>query len=158
MTERIGIYGVSAEMLALLPSLIAHPDLEIVRIYTGRARALLARLPDLDPELAAALVDLLSDRPESVSSDRSLSAIIEATHGLDPKVHSRDAGKRAAIVAFDVGQGTQDIGFRNDVTVTFDCRAAVPVQVVTGASPDQRLPGDPPDVPGVCVIREVEEA
>ncbi|NRA07118.1 MAG: GAF domain-containing protein [Myxococcales bacterium] len=92
MTERIGIYGVSAEMLALLPSLIAHPDLEIVRIYTGRARALLARLPDLDPELAAALVDLLSDRPESVSSDRSLSAIIEATHGLDPKVHSRDAG------------------------------------------------------------------
>ncbi|MFP8875806.1 MAG: GAF domain-containing protein, partial [Myxococcota bacterium] len=92
MRERIGIYGVSAEVLALIPSLIAHPDLEIVRIYTGRARALLARLPDFDPQLAATLVELLSDRPESVSDDQSLSAIIEATHGLDPEVHRRDAG------------------------------------------------------------------
>ena len=91
MTERVGIYGVSAEVLALLPALIDHPDLEIVRIYTGRTRALLARLPELDPQLAATLVDLLSDRPESVSGDRSLNAIIEATHGLDPEFHHRDA-------------------------------------------------------------------
>ena len=37
-------------------------------------------------------------------------------------IYSRDAGKRAAVFSFDVGQGSQDIGFRNDVIVTFDCR------------------------------------
>ena len=31
------------------------------------------------------------------------------------QLYSRDAGKRAAVIAFNVGQGTQDIGFRNDV-------------------------------------------
>jgi hypothetical protein len=38
------------------------------------------------------------------------------------QVYSRDAGKRAAVISFDVGQGSQDIGFRNDVTVTFDAK------------------------------------
>ncbi len=43
------------------------------------------------------------------------------------QLYSRDAGKRAAVIAFDIGQGTQDIGFRNDVMVTFTC---VPSTVV----------------------------
>ena len=43
------------------------------------------------------------------------------------QLYSRDAGKRSAILSFDVGQGSQDIGFRNDVLVTFDCEKAVPV-------------------------------
>ncbi|MHC4990535.1 MAG: hypothetical protein ACYTGC_06100 [Planctomycetota bacterium] len=43
------------------------------------------------------------------------------------QLHSRDAGSRAAVIAFDVGQGTQDIGFRNDTTLTFDCQASTPV-------------------------------
>ena len=34
-------------------------------------------------------------------------------------IYSRDAGQRSAKISFDVGQGTQDIGFRNDVTVVF---------------------------------------
>ncbi|MGB6043503.1 MAG: CehA/McbA family metallohydrolase [Pirellulales bacterium] len=45
------------------------------------------------------------------------------------QLYSRDAGKRSAVFSFDVGQGTQDLGFRNDTTVTFDCRAAIPVTV-----------------------------
>ena len=40
------------------------------------------------------------------------------------QIYSRDAGKREAKLAFDVGQGTQDIGFRNALPVLFDCRAA----------------------------------
>jgi hypothetical protein len=40
---------------------------------------------------------------------------------------SRDAGKRSATFSFDVGQGTQDIGFRNDVVLTFDCEPATEV-------------------------------
>lgn len=43
------------------------------------------------------------------------------------QLYSRDAGKRSAVVSFNVGQGSQDIGFRNDVTLTFDCAAATEV-------------------------------
>ncbi len=38
------------------------------------------------------------------------------------QLYSRDAGKREAKVSFNVGQGTQDIGFRNEVDVLFDCK------------------------------------
>ncbi len=37
------------------------------------------------------------------------------------QLYSRDRGKRAATIAFDVGQGTQDLGFRNEVTLNFVC-------------------------------------
>lgn len=40
------------------------------------------------------------------------------------QLYSRDAGKRDASFAFDTGQGTQDLGFRNEVSVLFDCRPA----------------------------------
>ena len=43
------------------------------------------------------------------------------------QLYSRDAGKREAKLAFDVGQGTQDLGFRNEVNVLFDCKPAVKV-------------------------------
>ena len=44
------------------------------------------------------------------------------------QVYSRDAGKRAAVLAFNVGQGTQDIGFRSETEVLFN---AVPSTKVT---------------------------
>jgi hypothetical protein len=40
------------------------------------------------------------------------------------RLYSRDAGLREASLAFDVGQGTQDLGFRNEVPILFDCRPA----------------------------------
>jgi len=40
-------------------------------------------------------------------------------------LYSRDAGKREAKVSFNVGQGTQDLGFRNEADVMFHC---VPAQ------------------------------
>ncbi len=43
--------------------------------------------------------------------------------GLEYRViqlYSRDAGKREAKLSFNVGQGTQDIGFRNDVDILFE--------------------------------------
>ncbi|MBI3858424.1 MAG: CehA/McbA family metallohydrolase [Planctomycetes bacterium] len=43
------------------------------------------------------------------------------------QIYSRDAGKRAAVMSFDVGQGSQDLGFRNDVTLTFEAAASVPL-------------------------------
>ena len=41
------------------------------------------------------------------------------------QLYSRDAGKREAIVSFNVGQGTQDIGFRSEVPILFNCVSAV---------------------------------
>ena len=41
--------------------------------------------------------------------------------------YSRDAGKREAMVGFNVGQGTQDIGFRSEVPILFHCVPAVKV-------------------------------
>lgn len=43
-------------------------------------------------------------------------------------VYARDAGKREGKIQFDVGQGTQDLGFRAEVDVLFTC---VPAVVVT---------------------------
>ena len=37
------------------------------------------------------------------------------------------SGKREAKLGFDVGQGTQDLGFRNEVPILFDCVPAVEV-------------------------------
>ncbi len=36
------------------------------------------------------------------------------------QLYSRDRGRREAQISFNVGQGTQDIGFRNDVSVLFN--------------------------------------
>jgi hypothetical protein len=40
------------------------------------------------------------------------------------QLYSRDAGKREAKILFDVGQGTQDLGFRNEIDVLFQCQPA----------------------------------
>lgn len=44
-------------------------------------------------------------------------------------IYSSDAGKREATLAFDVGQGTQDLGFRGETPVLFNVRRAVPVRI-----------------------------
>jgi hypothetical protein len=44
------------------------------------------------------------------------------------QIFSRDAGKREAKVSFNAGQGTQDLGFRSEADVLFDC---VPAKDVT---------------------------
>jgi hypothetical protein len=43
------------------------------------------------------------------------------------QLYSRDTGKREAKVSFNVGQGTQDLGFRNEVDMLFECRPAITV-------------------------------
>jgi len=44
-------------------------------------------------------------------------------------LYSRDAGQREAKLAFNVGQGTQDLGFRSEVDVLFRCAAACDVKL-----------------------------
>ncbi len=45
------------------------------------------------------------------------------------QVYSRDAGQRSATIAFDVGQGTPDIGFRSDIDVVFTALPSYPLRV-----------------------------
>jgi len=60
--------------------------------------------------------------------------LVEKLSGLEVEyrilqVFSRDQGKREAKFLFDVGQGTQDEGFRNELPVLFECAPAVAVKL-----------------------------
>jgi hypothetical protein len=44
-------------------------------------------------------------------------------------IGSSEVGKREATLGFDVGQGTQDLGFRGEVPILFDVRPAIPVRL-----------------------------
>jgi hypothetical protein len=53
----------------------------------------------------------------------------ERLSGLDVEymlivIYSRDAGERSATLSFDVGQGTQDVGFLNEVNILFNVAPA----------------------------------
>jgi hypothetical protein len=43
------------------------------------------------------------------------------------QIYTTDAGQREAEIGFNVGQGTQDIGFRNVIHILFDIQPAVKV-------------------------------
>ena len=44
-------------------------------------------------------------------------------------IYSRDAGQRSAKLAFDVGQGTQDVGFLNEITILFNIASSRPIKL-----------------------------
>lgn len=54
------------------------------------------------------------------------------------QLHSRDAGPREAKFSFDVGQGTQDLGFRNEVDLLFQCEPAR--EIVLGVRDENNQP------------------
>ncbi len=43
------------------------------------------------------------------------------------QIYSKDAGQREVEMGFNIGQGTQDIGFRNTISFLFDIQPAVRV-------------------------------
>ncbi len=51
------------------------------------------------------------------------------------EIFSRDSGQRSAQLAFDVGQGTQDVGHRNDISVLF---TAIPAREIPLRIRDER--------------------
>ncbi len=53
-------------------------------------------------------------------------------------IYSRDAGERSAKLSFNVGQGTQDIGFRNEATVLFKILPANKLRL--GVMDESKLP------------------
>jgi hypothetical protein len=60
------------------------------------------------------------------------SPMTEKLNGLEVEyvialVHSSEAGKREITLGFDIGQGTQDLGFRGEVPILCTIRPAVPI-------------------------------
>jgi hypothetical protein len=101
----------------------------------------------------------LAGSPATEVADRWLDLQLFTQQPLEPtlsglkveyrilELYSRDAGKREATLSFNVGQGTQDLGFRNDIPVLFDCQ---PAQKVLLRVRDEK--GEP--ATGCFVIRD----
>src|SRR5262245_1264960 len=93
----------------------------VLRGISGQARRLAGAMPD---EVRNLWLDLQMFDGQPLA--RTLSGL-----GLEYRIvqlYSRDPGQREATLAFDVGQGTQDLGYRNEVPILFTIRPAVSVQ------------------------------
>ena len=71
----------------------------------------------------------ISPLASGVTADPRLAVLAERLSGLGLEyrileIYSRDRGQRSAKISFNVGQGTQDIGFRNDMVVLFNALPA----------------------------------
>lgn len=102
------------------------------KVYSGAAMAILKR---------QAQTELNDEENKAGKTDRFLSVemfqrppMTPNLSGLDVEyaialIYSSESGKREATIEFDVGTGTQDIGFRAAVPVLFDIQPAVPVKL-----------------------------
>lgn len=59
-------------------------------------------------------------------TDRLSGSRVEYALGL---IYTSEAGRREAVIQFDTGQGTQDLGFRAEVAILFEIRPAVRVSL-----------------------------
>ena len=96
-----------------------------------RAARLLARPARLQHGSAAGADDLGRRRRRPLARPRDCSTSRRSTPTLSGlaveyrilQLYVRDAGQREATLAADVGQGSQDIGFRNDAPILFTAQA-----------------------------------
>lgn len=114
------------------------------------ARPLRINSPQAGPVYAGAVVDILKRQAQTElaenenvegRTDRFLSVemfqgppMTPGLSGLSVEyaialIQGQETGKREATIEFDVGQGTQDIGFRGEVPVLFDVAPAIPVKL-----------------------------
>ena len=98
-----------------------------VRNEAGVTAPLQANSPNASPH-AGSTKEQIPDRWLGLSVFNS-QPLTKSLSGLELEyriiqLYSRDAGKRDAKLSFDVGQGTQDLGFRNEVSLLFDCQPA----------------------------------
>ncbi len=92
-------------------------------VYSGQGKQ--GREPGADPGIAKRFLELdLFTAPPMTANLSGLR--VEYAILL---VYSTEAGKREATVGFDIGQGSQDLGFRGETPVLFDVKPAVRVQL-----------------------------
>jgi hypothetical protein len=101
-------------------------------VYSGTALAILKR---------QAQTELKDEEKPDERTDTFLSVEMFQRPPMTPKlsglkveyaialIYSSESGKREATIRFDVGAGTQDIGFRGEAPVLFDVQPAVPVKL-----------------------------
>ena len=63
---------------------------------------------------------------QSPMTDRLSGLTVEYVIAL---INSSEAGMKEATISFDIGQGTQDLGFRSEVPILFSIRKAIPVRL-----------------------------
>ncbi|MFO1091742.1 MAG: CehA/McbA family metallohydrolase [Planctomycetaceae bacterium] len=102
------------------------------KVYGGVSDAILKR---------QAQTELGQDQTDDPKSGRFLDVEVftaapmtEKLSGLEVEyvialIDSSEAGKREATLVFDVGQGTQDLGFRSELPVLFDVHPAIPLKL-----------------------------
>ena len=93
----------------------------VLRGISSQARRLAGAMPD---ELRHLWLDL--QMFESQPLTRTLSGLVLEYRIV--QLYSRDPGQREATLTFDVGQGTQDLGYRAEVPILFTIRPAESVQ------------------------------
>jgi hypothetical protein len=93
----------------------------VLRGISSQARRLAGAMPD---ELGNLWLDL--QMFDSQPLTRTLSGL--ALEYRIVQLYSRDPGQREATLTFDVGQGTQDLGYRNEVPILFTIQPAASVQ------------------------------
>ena len=101
-------------------------------VYAGASKFTMLRMQS---------TELTENQNNDRSSDRfldleiySASPMSDELNGLEVEykiglIYASESGKREAIIGFDIGQGTQDLGFRGETPVLFDIRPAVPVKL-----------------------------
>ncbi|HEY3788862.1 MAG TPA: CehA/McbA family metallohydrolase, partial [Urbifossiella sp.] len=91
--------------------------------YSGRGGQ--ARNPKDDPKIVDRFLQVEMYTAPPMNADLS-GLKVEYAIAL---IYSTEAGKREATIAFDIGQGNQDLGFRGEVAVLFDVKPAIPVKL-----------------------------
>lgn len=87
-------------------------------VYSGKTE----RRPDADPRIVERFLHTEVFTASPMTAELSGLKVEYAIVLL----YSTEAGKREATIGFDVGQGTQDIGFRGEVPLLFDVKPGVP--------------------------------
>jgi len=121
--------GTTAELRAVSPNAVSLFEGQPANTISDKSFKSSDKLPEKDRWLDIQMFD-------SQPLRRKLSGL-----PLDYRIvqlYSRDPGQREARIAFNVGQGTQDLGFRNDADVLFK---SVPAHEVTLHVLDEH--GDP---------------
>jgi diguanylate cyclase (GGDEF)-like protein len=99
MRKRIGIYGLSDEVVQLVPLLVTNPDVEIGGVCDPQPETARKRLARLEPALASGIEARLVDDPAALAADAGLYAVIDA--GGEPgfaALHPEVAGRGVQVV------------------------------------------------------------
>ena len=136
--DRHALFGVSInpEMRVKVQAGDAKPEIEeqgwsVFLVKVANESGTTAKLVAVSPN-----AQKLFNSPSNEVANRWLDLAMFDTQPLAPtlsglgleyriiQLYSRDAGRREAKFSFNVGQGTQDLGYRNEVDLLFNCRPA----------------------------------